>query len=119
MHCGQCRAEKRIRIPIMDGLEEQIPPCPDCGWFAWREMGQTVPEVESDSGPHLEGPWATSMEFSEFMKDFNTRQNAYLHKQFLHWREERRRTEVAKVDDLEADRSAMFREVWEILESSE
>lgn len=102
--CTQCNAEKRVRIMLIGDIEV-YPRCHECGGLDWSE---DKPKISSAKD-----------EFTAFMDEFGRRQSQYLRKQFDVWREDRMAKRQADDAGFDAALGAMFRELWDILESPE
>lgn len=57
-------------------------------------------------------------EFQEFLKDFNARQTSFIMERFKEWKEAKAQTVTAKIVSEAEEQKAMFKAVWEILEST-
>lgn len=117
----------RIRV---EGDQEFTPPCTECGWYAWN-----IPTISgATSAPDAEPQKSTDpaelaqiisrnllvepTEFQEFLKDFNAKQTNFVMERFQEWKDAKAQSEATKIVSEADQQRAMFKAVWEILEST-
>lgn len=111
--CGNCDRIKRVKI-LVGEFGEVYPRCDDCGRCIWK------PEAQESSFDELTNPsimFGVATDFELFMKAFNERQSEYIRKQYLSWLEDRAQEAEQHAEVESASLQAMYRELWEILDS--
>lgn len=120
--CTQCNGRKRVRVRV-DGDITSYPACPDCGWVSWAEDPPSVDPVEEAMVREMQrqhdANGALVSDLNEFLAEWGQRQADYLGKQFEAWLAERNARNEAEQSDVNQGTSAMFREIWGILDHPE
>lgn len=121
LYCAGCREFKRCRVEIVGEGMEVYPDCAECGGAVWYESAPPDPQpyAVGEAGPESLPTIAPLADVKEFFDDLGQKQGEMLRQMFGHWlteKNERQQTE----HDAEADDTAkMWREVFDVLTSSE